>query len=118
MTPRLDDLINEWRKDTAFCNWSYTKVEVGLPHPCGYLHSDHHDARGLIQVWTDHVMIIVGEDTLSAFQASEYYKRYLKEMTPPSSNQWIRVEAANPAFFDVLGHAMEIIDNESTRSQH
>jgi hypothetical protein len=63
----------------------------------------------MVQVWDDHVIIIISDDTISAIIASEHYKRYMKEMEPPGSNQWIRINAADPEFFEMLGEYMEII---------
>lgn len=111
MTPTLADCINEWRKNTSYSDWSFTEsIGRAIPSPAGYLHSPWHGAQGLVQVWSDHVIVIIEEDTISAFQASEHYRKYIKKMRPPGSNQWIRIEAADPEFFDILGKSMEIIN--------
>lgn len=109
MTPRLDDLILEWMKNTIFNEWRYTKTDFSGRHPCGYLHPPMYNSRGLIQVWSDHVVVIIGDDTIGAFQTSEQYRRYLKTINPPGSNQYYKLSAASPDFFEDLGNSMQII---------
>lgn len=111
--PKLEDLINDWRVNTSFADWSYTKP-AGHPqavHPCGYLYPPKSNKRGLIQVWNDHVIVIIAPDTISAFRASEHYLKYLDTLSPPGSNQFIKLVAADPEFFEQLGDTMEIIQN-------
>lgn len=58
-------------------------------------------------------MIIIAPDTISTFVASEHYRRYLDTMGKGNSNQYVRLEAANPEFFEILGDAMGRIMKES-----
>lgn len=73
----------------------------------GYLNPPGGDKRGCVQIWDDHVVIILAADTLSMITASEHYRRYLKELKAPGSNQYIYVQAADPRFFEILGDYME-----------
>lgn len=108
--PRLDDLLNDWKESTIFKEWVYTKgVGNGPRLPLGYLWPPNSIKRGLIQIWDDHVFVIISDDTISLFRASEIYRKHLKELTAPASNQYFRLLAADPNFFEDLGNVMEII---------
>lgn len=110
MTPRLADLIEEWRKTTAFSTWTYTKpVSYVAIHPSGYIWPPSPNKRGLVQVWSDHVFVIIADNIIPLIQECERYKRHINNLFPPGSNQYIRLNAADPEFFSDLGNMMGMI---------
>ena len=113
-TPRLHDLINDWRLGTPqFAEWNFVPGSDGCGGACcrhfqmSYLNPPGGDKRGCIQIWDDHVVVILAIDTLSMITASEHYRRYLKELKSPGSNQYIYLQAADPRFFELLSDYME-----------
>lgn len=115
--PNLLDLINEWRKDSQFADWGLI-LPRRLGNTClkgvflfgnksAILQPPGGDKRGSILIYADHVVVVLSPDTMSMIKATEHYRRHLKEMIPPSSNQWIPLNAADPDFFEILGTYME-----------